>query len=275
MGQKKVRSKRSWTRYAVQFTKLYSIYNLRPNVFEKIRLLYRKGREESNGVPALRPRQLNYIRQDILAYYFIFEYKLSENDLRVAKNPAKRRNMRRTQCVSEDAAKQWPGRPDVFLKFPAVDVGGVSDDEFAEYLCSEIYRGMLGSVDDEQDIATATSSEVGEEESLSETTERNRLSLNSLEVNWSSLRLLKDLYETFEYQPSHLDTMQKYSIDEQKAKESKAAIESLRENAIEGITAADFEKTFESEDVMNMPLQVDKIGSIEMAVHLYRQITDR
>ena len=68
--------------------------------------------------------------------------------------------------------------------------------------------------------------------------------------------------------------MQKYSIEEEIAKESKAAIESIRENAIEGITAADFEKTFESEDLMNMPLQVDKIGSIEMVVHLYRQITD-
>ena len=62
-----VRLKRSWTRYAVPFGKLYSICNLRPNVFEHIKSLYRTGREEINGVPALGPRQLNYIRQDILA----------------------------------------------------------------------------------------------------------------------------------------------------------------------------------------------------------------
>ena len=101
---------------------------MRPNVFEHIKSLYRTGREERNGIPALRPRQLNYIRQDILAYYFVFEYRLSENDLRVAKNLATRRNMRRTHCITEDEAKEWPGRPDAYLKCPAVGVGGVSDD---------------------------------------------------------------------------------------------------------------------------------------------------
>ena len=136
--------------------------------------------------------------------------------------------MRRTLCITEDEAKEWPGRHGVFLKCPAVDVGDVSDDEFAEYLCSERYRGILGSLGDEQYISTATSLKDGEDESLSVTTERNRLSFKSLEVNRSSLGFLKDLYETFEDQPSHLDTMQKYSIDEEKAKESRAAIESLR-----------------------------------------------
>ena len=92
-----------------------------------------------------------------------FEYNISENDLRVVKNLATRRNMRRTQCVSEYEAKEWPGRPDV-----------------------------LGSVDDEQDISTATSSGEGEQESSFGTTERNRLSLKSLEANWSSLGFLKD-----------------------------------------------------------------------------------
>ena len=87
--KKEVRLKRSWTRHAVPFSKLCSIYNLRPNAFEHIRLLYRTGREESNGVPALVPRQLNYIRQDILAYYFILSttflrmtYELSRTLLR-------------------------------------------------------------------------------------------------------------------------------------------------------------------------------------------------
>ena len=91
------------------------MYNFRPNVFENIRLLYQTGREEINGVPELRPKQLKYIRQDISAYYFMFQYKLSENDLGIPKNLATGRTMTRTQCTSEDEAEEWSGRPDVFL----------------------------------------------------------------------------------------------------------------------------------------------------------------
>lgn len=254
--------------------KLEYCFNLQPLDLSMIMEIYLNGKKPSATESCMTPKNTSFIRQDILASIFVFEFKLSHKEFIVVKNLATARNMRLSRPSEEEKGK-WPARPDVFLWCNEPKPDAVSDDDIAEYFIHEKYNSTSSESENTDDNESEDRYNFGTLsypvlEAADETPNHRKSTVvvNGERVNTCGVDLLRHLYVNRRSFDSIQEVMNIYKIGRTKAYDCWNAITALLEGKLCEVTCEMFENTFSSNELMNMPMQADKYASIKLVTSI-------
>lgn len=300
--QQEYSKKKRWVTFAFSFDRLQYIYNLRPDVLEKIRNEYLTGKKADQSEKGPLPKTTNQMQQGMIAADLMLGLGLSISEFCAVKRLATARNQGKVSVFDGRERSKWPARPDIFANCPSADLNAVSDDEIEEYYIHDKYASDLESdiadwseTQDSVDFLNCNPSSSPFVQPFNSSHEFNGLEGSLQEMRTEpdndpirphsqaadqenqdlrklrgSIALLKDLALTFDGWGRTDSTQKRYGISRSKSFDVRRAVKELHDGEIEGVSWEDFLNACENKDLISMPLQADKRASIKQVVSLHK-----